>query len=315
MWSASRQGSGLTPSVYRFGLAADSGRGPREIAENAARAEQAGFDTYVMSDIGALRSPLPTLVAAADATSQVRVGTFVLNVGLWDPGRLVRELATVDQLTGGRLEIGLGTGISTPDIAQLMPPTRAARVQRLEEVVTAIEQAAGEQSSPFAQARPGLLIAVTGDQTARIAAKHAATFIVAAVPPVPKVTLPPGQRVLPTVEATEARLAQAREWAGGRDLEISVGVPVQITPDREGVARELAKVHTYLTPEQIIASPKLLIGTVDQIAERILDYGERLGLTYNVVIGVEADQFAPVIQRVRQATEPTATVGKYGEAR
>lgn len=292
----------MTHSAYRFGLAADSGCGPREIAEYAARAEQAGFDTYVMSDIGVLRSPLPTIVAAAGATSQLRVGTFVLNVGLWDPGRLVRELATVDHLTGGRLEIGLGTGISTPDIAQLMPPTRAARVQRLKEVVTAIEQAAGQQRSPFAQANPQLLIAVTGDQTARIAARHAATFTVAAVPPVAKVTLPPGERVLPTLEATEARLAQARDWAGGRDLEINVGVPVQITSDREGVAHELAKVHTYLTPEQIIASPKLLIGTVDQIAERILNYGERLGLTYNVVIGVEAAEFEPVIQRVRRAT-------------
>ena len=289
------------PGGHRFGLAADGSRGPREIADDAVRAEQAGFDTYVMSDIGVLRSPLPTLVAAADATSQLRVGTFVLNVGLWDPGRLVRELATVDHLTGGRLDIGLGTGISTPDIARLMPPTRAARVQRLEEVVTAIEQAAGQEHSPFAQVNPRLLIAVTGDQTARIAASHAATFTVAAVPPVPRVTLPPGERVLPTVEATEARLAQARAWAGGRDLEINVGVPVQITPDREGVARELAKVHTYLTAEQIIASPKLLIGTVEQIAERILDYGERLGLTYNVVIGVEAEQFAPVIQRVRAA--------------
>jgi probable F420-dependent oxidoreductase len=292
----------VTRSRYRFGAAADGGRAPREIAEYAARAEQAGFDTYVMSDIGALRSPLPTLVAAADATSQLRVGTFVVNVGLWDPGRLVRELATVDHLTGGRLEIGLGTGISTPDVVHLMPPTRAARIQRLQEVVAAIEQAAGEPRSPFAQADLRLLIAVTGDETGRIAARHAATFTIAAVPPVPKVTLPPGERVLPTLEATEARLAEAREWAGGRDLEINVGVPVRITPDREGVARELAKVHTYLSPEQIIASPKLLIGTVDQIAERILDYGERLGLTYNVVIGVDADQFAPVIRRVRKAT-------------
>jgi probable F420-dependent oxidoreductase len=289
------------PDRYRFGLAADPGRDPREIAEYAGRAEQAGFDTYVISDIEVLRSPLPMLVAAADATSQLRVGTFVLNVGLWDPGRLVRELATVDHLTGGRLEIGLGTGITTPGIAQLMPPTRAARVQRLREVVEAIEQAAGQQPSPFAQTDPRLLIAVTGDQTARIAASHAATFTIAAVPPVPAVTLPPGQRVLPTVEATEVRLAQARAWAGGRDLEINVGVPVRITPDREGVARELAKIHTYLTPEQIVASPKLLIGTVDQIADRILDYGQRLGLTYNVLIGVEAEAFAPVIRRVRQA--------------
>jgi alkanesulfonate monooxygenase SsuD/methylene tetrahydromethanopterin reductase-like flavin-dependent oxidoreductase (luciferase family) len=108
--------------------------------------------------------------------------------------------------------------------------------------------------------------------------------------------------VLPTLEATEARLAQARAWAGERDLEINAGVQVQITADREGVARELASIHSYLTPEQIIASPKLLIGTVEQIAERVLEYGERLGLTYNVVIGVEAEQFAPVIQRVRQAT-------------
>jgi probable F420-dependent oxidoreductase len=292
----------VTRGAYRFGLAADSGRVPREIAEYATSAEQAGFGTYVMSDIGVLRSPLPTIVAAADATSQLRVGTFVLNVGLWDPGRLVRELATVDHLTGGRLEIGLGTGISTPDIAQLMPPTRVARVQRLQEVVTAIEQAAGAQQSPFAQAKPRLLIAVTGDQTARIAARHADTFTIAAVPPVPKVTLPPDHRVLPTLEATEARLALAQAWAGERDLEINAGVQMQITSDREGVARELASIHSYLTPEQIIASPKLLIGTVEQIAERILEYGERLGLTYNVVIGVEAERFAPVIQRVRQAT-------------
>src|SRR6201999_1910767 len=99
------------------------------IVDSAVRGERAGFDTYVVPDLalsGAL-SPLITLAAVARATTTLGLGTFVLNTGLWTPGTIARELATLDQVSGGRVDINLGTGIPMPAAQGGIPADREAR--------------------------------------------------------------------------------------------------------------------------------------------------------------------------------------------
>jgi hypothetical protein len=117
------------------------------------------------------------------------------------------------------------------------------------------------------------------------------------------VQLPPGQLVLPPFAATEEFLGRLRRYAGGRagDLEVGTGAAVVVTDDAEAAAGELATVHTYLSPEQILASPKILIGSVSEIAERVVDRGARLGLTYQVLRGAAPEVLAEVISLVRRA--------------
>jgi hypothetical protein len=72
-----------------------------------------------------------------------------------------------------------------------------------------------------------------------------------------------------------------------------------VTDDAQGAAERLAAVHTYLTPAQIRSSPKILIGTVGEIAAQVLDRGARLGLTYQVLRGAATEDLAAVISQVR----------------
>ncbi|MDR0358419.1 MAG: hypothetical protein LBJ87_03000, partial [bacterium] len=109
--------------------------------------------------------------------------------------------------------------------------------------------------------------------------------------------------ILPELAATERQLERLRAAAGDRmaQLEIGTGAPVVITDDARGWAEEKAKLHTYLTPEDILASPKVLVGTVEQIADRILDYAQRLGLTHYVFTRSRSpEELAPLVELVRK---------------
>jgi hypothetical protein len=121
------------------------------------------------------------------------------------------------------------------------------------------------------------------------------------VPPVPKVQLPPGHLVLPELTATEGFVGRLRGYAGDRagQLEVGTSASVTVTDDAQAAAESLAKIHTYLTPEQVRSSPKVLIGTIDEIAAQVLDRRARLGLTYQVLRGGDPEALGAVISRVR----------------
>ncbi len=287
---------------YRFGFSGPGFGGVEALVEAAVRAEQAGFDTVTVPDLPGALSPLIALAAAARATTRIRVGTFVLNTGLWNPATVARELATLDQVSNGRAEITLGSGIPRPALDGIIPPSPQARFERLREAVEAVTSAFGAPGiTPGFAGRPRLLVAGTADRTLRLAAEQADGFIIASVPPVPKAELPPGQLVLPELTATEAYLDRLRGYAGSRAdrLEIGTGVQVIVTDDAAQTAEDLAKIHTYLTPGQIRSSPKILIGTLDEIADQILDRSRRLGLTYSVMRGASPEELGTVIARVR----------------
>ncbi|HXN63078.1 MAG TPA: LLM class flavin-dependent oxidoreductase, partial [Acidimicrobiales bacterium] len=107
---------------FRFGLQA-TGEDPLELVRAARAAEDAGFDVFQVGDhVGRESSALLTLAAAALGTTRIRLGTLVLNNDLHHPVTLAQELASLDRLSGGRLEVGLGAGHSFTEYAAMGVP-------------------------------------------------------------------------------------------------------------------------------------------------------------------------------------------------
>jgi probable F420-dependent oxidoreductase len=309
-------GASRSPLVFRFGLSGSVFAGVDTLLEAAARAEQAGFDFLTVPDVPGGLSPLVALAAAARATDTIGVATFVLNAGLWNPATLARELATLDHISGGRLEIGLGSGIPQPSLQGIIPPSRDGRFERLQATVAALKSAFDAPGiTPGFVRRPRLLIAGTGDRAMRLAAAEADGFIMAFVPPVPKIQLPPGQLVLPEPMAAEAFLGRLRAYAGDRadQIVIGTGVEVIITDDARAQAEKVAGIHTYLSAEQVLSSPKILIGTPDEIAAQILERAGRLGLTHYVLRGASPEELGAIVALVR-VSAPSPAPGLRGLA-
>jgi probable F420-dependent oxidoreductase len=287
---------------FRFGYSGSPFAGVDELVDAAVRAERAGFDSFVLADLGGALSPLIVLAAVARATSTIALGPFVLNTGIWNPETVAREFATLDRVSGGRVEIALGSGIPMPSVQSVMPPTREARFARLVDTVDALRAGFDEpRIGPGFTTRPRLLVAATGDRAIRLAAERADGVIIAGVPPVPKVQLPPGELVLPDREGTVGWVERLRGYAAGRSepIELSTSSVVHITDDGRRVAEEVAAVHTYLTPEQVLRSPKILIGTVEEIAAEVAERRAELGLEYLVLRGGSPEELAPVLDAVR----------------
>src|SRR5438132_8332958 len=130
----------MTP--FRFGVAVRGAASRAEWADKARKIEALGYSVLNVPDhLAEVVAPIPALVSAADATQRLRVGTTVLNNDLRHPVVLAREAATVDLLTDGRLQLGLGAGWmqSEYDQAGLRFDPGATRVERLAEAVTIIK--------------------------------------------------------------------------------------------------------------------------------------------------------------------------------
>jgi probable F420-dependent oxidoreductase len=297
--------SPMDPQEFHFGLSASTFSGVDALVEAAVQAERAGFDSVTVPDLPGALSPLIALAAAARTTETIGLGTFVLNTGLWDPATVARELATLDRISGGRLDITLGSGIPQPSLRGIIPPDPESRFERLQATVAALKSSFDAPGiSPGFARRPRLRIAGTGDRTLRLAAAEADGFVIASVPPVPKIQLPPGQLVLPEPDAAAAFLGRLRGYAAERAsrLIIGTGAEVIITDDARSEAERVAAIHTYLSAEQVLASPKILIGTPEEIAEQILERARRLGITHYVLRGATPDQLGSIATQVRAGT-------------
>src|SRR3954466_952198 len=138
---------------FRFGVNLVTPASAEEWRAKCRRAEELGYDVILVPDHLGMVAPFPALVAAATVTERPRLGTFVLNAGFWNPALLAREVATTDALTGGRLELGLGTGYvqAEHDTAGLPYGSPGERVDHLVRTVAELERLLG---SPEHQPRP-----------------------------------------------------------------------------------------------------------------------------------------------------------------
>lgn len=308
----------MAPRPFRFGVQASGPMSAAEWAELARRAEGLGYSTLTAADhLDEQFAPLPALVAAADATATLRVGALVLANDYRHPVVMAKEAATVDVLTDGRFELGLGAGWMTTDYESAgIPLDRpGTRIERLAEAVGLTKALFADgpvdhdgthyrvrglegTPKPVQRPHPPIVIGGGGPRILRLAAEQADIVAV-------NVNLAAGvidERAGPdaTEAATTAKVDLIREAAGERlaDLELQVRVHIAaVTDDREAMAELLAPT-LGISPAAALASPHAVAGTVDQIVEDLQARRERWGFSY---LGISADAMepmAPVVARL-----------------
>ncbi|WP_339127980.1 TIGR03621 family F420-dependent LLM class oxidoreductase [Streptomyces sp. f51] len=303
------------PRPFRFGVSLIAPATAAEWAARCRRAEALGYDVITVADHLGMPAPFPSLVAAAAATERPRLGTFVLNAGFWNPALLAREVATTAALTGGRLELGLGTGYMAAEHATAGLPwgTARERVDHLLRTVEELKRLLGPDGSlrdgtpwPGGKApesgsggppRVPLLIGANGDRMLRIAAEHADTVAFTGARTGRNGTLEPL-----TATELDARVELHRKASVGREEPAELNLLIQIvsvTDDRSAAVRPwLPRLHG-LTEREALDLPVVLIGTVEQLVDQVRDLRERHGFSYLTVLEPNLETFAPVVGALR----------------
>jgi probable F420-dependent oxidoreductase len=302
-------------AAFRFALQASKAASPTAWRELARKAEDLGYSTlYVPDHLDDQWAPLVAVTVAAEATTTLRVGTLVLDNDFRHPVVLAKEAATLDVVTSGRFEFGLGAGWLTADYRQSgipmeKPSVRVARLAESLEIMRAMWRDgtatfAGDHYNvtdapgtpvPVTPGGPLLVIGGGGKRILTLAGRYA--DIVSIVPSLTAGYVGPEVAAESVVEKYADRVRWAREAAGERagDLEFQCWtVAVQVVPNAEEVLASLAPLFD-LTPDQLRSAPLALIGTVEEITETLRKRREELGFSYIVVHEAEMDAMAPVI--------------------
>jgi probable F420-dependent oxidoreductase len=305
---------------FRFGVMVYSAGARQVVTEKARHVEELGFSTFLLPDhLDQPFGALPALAVAAAATTRLRLGTFVLANDFRHPVLLAKDIATLDLLSDGRFELGLGAGWRQREYEQAGIPYDSApvRINRLEEalhVLTGLFSEgtfafAGEfytvaeldgQPKPAQRPHPPIVIGGGGQRILSLAAREA--DIVSIIPRArPEGT---GQQSADWSTATEAATRQKLDWirqaAGDRftTLELNTMVyAVVIADDRPAGARQLAS-RFGLTEEEVIASPNILVGSIEQMVDDLRVRREEFGISYITVPEYFMDAFAPVAERL-----------------
>jgi probable F420-dependent oxidoreductase len=280
--------------------------------ERARWAEAAGFSTFSVSDHLNAPSPFVTLQAIADATSQIRLGTLVVNNDLRHPAVLAQDVATIDRLSGGRLELGIGAGWALAEYrrAGITYDPPATRVERLRETVVALRALfTGEPVStdgPHVRLRDHvvvpaptqgplpLLIGGNGDRLLALAAEHADIVSFTGFSPDRE-----GGNVRTHFSrpGLADRVAHVRGHTGDRASVPELHVLLQrleVTDDREYFAHAMAQRQNQSLIE-VLTCPFMAFGTVEEICGQLLRLRSDFGIGYVTVFNQHADAAAAVM--------------------
>jgi len=309
------------PRKFRFAVQLSKAPEPtaRSWAEQAKKAEDLGYSTLLVPDhFGDQLAPVPALMAAADATSTLRVGTLVFDNDYRHPLVLAKEAATLDVLSGGRLELGLGAGWMRSDYEEsgitYDPP--ALRVDRFAEGVAVIAgllesddafsfsgkhyTVTGHTLSPrpVQRPRPPLILGGGGRRVLTIAGRwgdivsinvdlRAGTGGVEAAPNA-------------SPDATRQKVAWVKEAAGERfdDIELNCLIGfIMITDDAQKILDAMAPTFG-IDPSEARHVPLGLLGTLDEMVEELQWRREEYGISYFSIEGDAWEQLAPVVTRL-----------------
>ena len=303
---------------FRFGVQTSNAPSREAWSEKARRIEELGYSTLFIPDhFGDQLAPMPAMMAAADATTTLRVGGLVYDNDYRHPLVFAKEMATMDVLSGGRVEIGIGAGWMKTDYeaAGMTYDRPGMRISRLQESVTIIKgllhdglvSFSGKYYNiadheglpkPVQKPHPPILIGGGGKRVLSLAAREADIVGV-------NFNLEEGavnRAVLQTGGAatTDEKIAWIREAAGDRfdDLELNVTIFVPIvTGDQAKLAERIAPGYG-MSPAEALDSPHVLIGNVGQIVETLQQRRERYGFTYIALSGDSYEQMAPVVKQL-----------------
>lgn len=288
---------------FRFGVNIGDGEGLLEFAEQV---ERLGFDTLLAADHLGAPSPFPQLAAAAAVTERIRLGTYVVNVPFWNPSLLAREFATVDVISGGRVEVGLGSGHmkSEFDAAGIPWARFGARADRLASTIEELNRLfdeGGQQPLPVQRPRPPLLVGGNSDRVLSIAAEHADIVAFGGIFQVKGAE--PGRFRLATAAELDERVAFYRSIAGDRADRQEHGLLiqwVQLGDDPRSVAERLHAEHGMTdSADELLDCPVLLLGTLDQMVQRVHTLRERYGVSYLVAHRRSFDSWSQVVRALK----------------
>ena len=304
--------------TFRFGIQTSQASSKEEWAAKARKTEELGYSTLFIPDhFTDQLAPIPALMAAADATSTLRLGTLVLDNDYRHPLVLAKELATLDVLSGGRVEAGIGAGWMASDYQQsgIAYESPGVRISRLKEALKIMKGLFAEGSfsfsgehytiaehdgtpKPVQKPHPPFLVGGGGKRVLKLAAREA--DIVGVNFNLSEGVVNPTVAVTGSASATKEKIGWIREAAGERfdELELNVTIFVSVvTDDRHGMAERVAP-GFGLSADDVLESPHLLVGTVDQIVDDLQRRREEYGFTYIVFSGDAFDRMAPVVQRL-----------------
>jgi probable F420-dependent oxidoreductase len=249
---------------FRFGVSLLSGGTAAAWQSKVQRAADLGFDIVQVPDHLGMPAPFPALVSAADVPGP-RLGTFVLNAGFYRPVLLARDVAETSRLLGGRLELGIGTGYNTAEFQEAGLPfgSPGERIDHLEYTTAVLRR--------LVDPMPPLMLAASGKRMLRLAAREADIVGLTVV-----------TRESDPAQVLADRIGFLRSAAGDRfdRLELNLFILSVILTDREPDLTVSRQVLGGMSDEQILALPGVLVGSADQIAETLLRYREKYGLTH-----------------------------------
>jgi probable F420-dependent oxidoreductase len=306
------------PRAFRFGVEEHGAPSAEAWRDKARLFEALGYSTLFLPDhFGEQLSPIAALMSAADATTRLRIGSLVFDNDYRHPVVLAKEAATLDLLSNGRLEFGLGAGWLTSDYEQtgipLDPPGK--RIERMAEGLEIIKRffAGGAVSfegkhyrvqgvdafpSAVQKPHPPILIGGGGRRMLSLAAREA--DIVSINYKLTEGQINPNLIRTGRADATDEKLAWIKAAAGDRFSEIELCATVfvaTVTEDREGMAAALAS-QLGLEPHDVLETPHFLVGTIDQMIEDLQARRERYGISYVVLPDRAAESLGPIVERL-----------------
>jgi probable F420-dependent oxidoreductase len=300
---------------FRFGVQLSGAESGAAWRASARKVEDLGYSTLFIPDhFEDQFGPLVALTVAAEATTSLRVGSLVFGNDYRHPVVLAKEVATLDLVSEGRVEFGLGAGWMTTDYEQSGIPDDPAgvRISRMAESLAILKELwsggevtyegehyhlSGAVGTPATVQRPHppIIVGGGGRRVLGIAGREA--DIVGVNPSLAAGYIGPEVLETTTAEYYHRRIEWVRAAAGARfdQLELQVlTFLVQVVPNRDEAVAGLAAM-LWVTPEQVEGSPIALVGSTDQIAETLRQRREEFGFSYVVVHEAEMEALAPVV--------------------
>lgn len=303
------------PQPFRFS-ASLGGLSATDLVASARRAEELGYSAVTLPDhFDDQTAPLIGLTAAAIATTTIRVLPLVLANDFRHPLVLAKELASLDALSGGRLEYGLGAGWMLTDFEQsgIDHDSAGTRIARLSESVDIIRallrgdevgqhgefyRVTGKLSQPLPLQQGGVPLMLAGGRQKMLTLAGAKADIVGINPGLSAGVIDERAGRDGTLERTDRKLEWVSDGAGARfdDLELQIRIHLaMITDSRDRVATEMAPL-LGISVEEALTSPHALVGTMAECIDDIKRWRERWGISFVSINGDVMTDFAPVVE-------------------